>query len=709
MRIIISILLIVCFSLVGASQKIDSVKVEKLYQQILQSKQDTSLVQLYINLGEEYGKIKSDSNYVIGNKLLRLAEKLDHKVGVGSAYHFLGSYYYDNSNYKEALKFLNKAYTYRDEFVSHRSAVNSSMMIGNIYNTKGDYEKAYEQYFRCLEVYESENDSAGMSMLYSNIGLVYQSRKQFEIAEEYYFKGLEMDTLMGSRKQAAIVLNNIGGLYELQEKYDTALYYFQQAMDIYIEIDYKGGLAHGYNNIGIIHYYKGDPEKCLEYFVKSLMIREIEGNTMDISQSLNNIGVFHMYEENFDLAIDYSLRSLEMAKKDGLKEEISEANLNLYESYNSKKDFKNAVEYLFAYSQSKDSLYSEKSEKLIEEMSAKYDIEKKQKALELKDIEIQQQNTDLAAKVAEQKMFFIGIGALVLLIIFFIYWFVEKKKAHQILELQKHKIEEKNTEIMDSIAYAKRIQNALLQSEQHVSNNFPPHFILFKPKDVVSGDFYWVAEKQGKLYLAVADCTGHGVPGAFMSMLGIAFLNEITARENALTPGDILDQLRDKIIKELNQTGEIEDSKDGMDISMIQMDLKTKKVVWAGANNSLYIIRQSEFDLESNEKIISGNNGFQEIKPNKQPIGFYDDMKPFTNHEIELVEGDSMYLFTDGFPDQFGGLKGKKLKYRVFKELLVRNSQEEIEMQKLLLSKFFENWRGEMSQIDDVCVIGLKL
>ena len=706
---VVSIVLFAIFSFTGICQKIDSIKVEKIYQQIAQSKQDSSIIRLYIELGKEYGKIKSDSNYVIANKLLKLSEKFDHKVGIGSAYHFLGNYYYDNSNYEEALKYLHKSYDFREEFISHRSAVNSSMMIGNIYNTKGDYEKAYEQYFRCLEVYESENDSSGMSMVYSNIGLVYQSRKQYEAAEEYYFKGLEMDTLMGSKKQAAIVLNNIGGLYELQEKYDTALFYFQKAMDIYIEIDYKGGLAHGYNNIGIIHYYKGNPEKCLAYFVKSLMIRESEGNNMDVSQSLNNIGVFHMYEENFDLAIEYSLRSLKIAKESGLREEISEANLNLYESYNNKTEYKKAVEYLLAYSQSKDSLYSEKSEKLIEEMSAKYDIEKKQKTLELKDIEIQQQNADLSAKVAEQKMFFVGIGALVLLIIFFIYWFVEKKKSHQNLEIQKHKIEEKNTEIMDSINYAKRIQNALLQSEQHVSDNFPPHFILFKPKDVVSGDFYWAAEKQGKLYLAVADCTGHGVPGAFMSMLGIAFLNEITAKDTALTPGDILDQLREKIIKELNQTGKIEDSKDGMDISMVQIDLKTKKMVWAGANNSLYFIRQSEFDLESEDKIVTGSNGFYEIKPNSQPIGFYDNMKPFTNHEIELTKGDMMYLFTDGYPDQFGGIKGKKLKYRVFKELLVKNSQEEIEMQKLLLSKFFQNWRGEMSQVDDVCVIGLKL
>ena len=266
---------------------------------------------------------------------------------------------------------------------------------------------------------------------------------------------------------------------------------------------------------------------------------------------------------------------------------------------------------------------------------------------------------------------------------------------------QRNLVEEKNKNIIDSINYAKRIQDALLKEGEQIDKHLPEHFILYKPKDIISGDFYWSLEKQGHLYLAVADCTGHGVPGAMMSMLGIAFLNEITSTEKLLTPAEILDKLRERIIKELSQTGKEGDSKDGMDISISRLNLSNKELQWSGANNSLYII-SSEIKEYKNEEV-------REIKPNKQPIGYHSKMHPFTNHTIQLEPGVGFFLFTDGFADQFGGPKGKKYMYSKFKETLILLQQQPMVKQKQLLNDKFESWKGDLEQLDDVCVVGMRV
>jgi serine phosphatase RsbU (regulator of sigma subunit) len=228
-----------------------------------------------------------------------------------------------------------------------------------------------------------------------------------------------------------------------------------------------------------------------------------------------------------------------------------------------------------------------------------------------------------------------------------------------------------------------------------VSKHLPPHFVLFKPKDIVSGDFYWKLEKNDHLYLAAADCTGHGVPGAFLTMLGVSFLNEINADARLLTPAQILDQLRDRIIKELGQTGKAMENKDGMDISLLRLNLKTYEALWAGANNPLFYV-------EANGNLI-------EVKADKQPVAHYAVMNPFNDNVINFKKGDAFYLFTDGYADQFGGPSGKKFKYKQLQEKLIETLSLPVEDQKKKLNLIFEEWRGKLEQIDDVCVIGMRL
>lgn len=262
----------------------------------------------------------------------------------------------------------------------------------------------------------------------------------------------------------------------------------------------------------------------------------------------------------------------------------------------------------------------------------------------------------------------------------------------QELSQQKEILQEKNQEILDSINYALRLQKAIIPTAAKVKSALPNSFVYFKPKDIVSGDFYWMNELENKVLIAAIDCTGHGVPGAMVSVVGANGLNRCVKEFNLKEPAAILDKLTD-LVKETFESGE-DKVKDGMDGALISIDLKNKSIEYAGANNPLWIIK------EEGELI--------EIKANKQPIGDFDFRKPFENHQIQLSTGDQVYIFSDGYVDQFGGPKGKKLKYKTLKTHLESNRHLSMDEQLVLLDQTFEKWKGNLEQLDDVCVIGVK-
>ena len=255
--------------------------------------------------------------------------------------------------------------------------------------------------------------------------------------------------------------------------------------------------------------------------------------------------------------------------------------------------------------------------------------------------------------------------------------------------------------------YAKRIQNAILPHRSAIEKAFGDAFVLFKPKDIVSGDFFWFSQKPNKLFIAAVDCTGHGVPGAFLTMLGTAYLNEIISLSGQMDPNEILDQLREKVVIQLSQSEDIEDSKDGMDISLICLNLKTLTAQWAGAHNPIYIVGSNDHitgTVESDE-----SNALLEIKGDKQPIGFHSRQSPFHKHEIRFKKGDSFFLLSDGFADQFGGPDNKKYRYKPLKKFILSISDKSSHDQKVAFEEEFERWKGNEEQLDDVCVIGVKL
>jgi serine phosphatase RsbU (regulator of sigma subunit) len=289
---------------------------------------------------------------------------------------------------------------------------------------------------------------------------------------------------------------------------------------------------------------------------------------------------------------------------------------------------------------------------------------------------------------------------IVFTIVFFeIYYFKSQNvRFHRLIKQKSEEIEHKNQEIIDSINYAKRIQEAILLPIPQVKNHLPDSFIIYKPKDIVAGDFYWIEDTAESTLVSVADCTGHGVPGAMVSVVCHNALNSALREFDLTDPGEILDKTRELVTRQFSKSNQ--DVKDGMDISLAAISKENRNgeftLNWAGANNPLWILRH-------------GANEIEEIKPDKQAVGKGDHLRNFTSHSIQLKKGDQVYIFSDGFADQFGGERGKKYKYKPFKDLLLNNSGKSMYDQELAILREFEVWKKDLEQVDDICIIGFRI
>jgi serine phosphatase RsbU (regulator of sigma subunit) len=400
----------------------------------------------------------------------------------------------------------------------------------------------------------------------------------------------------------------------------------------------------------------------------------------------------------------YFFMCIPLAKKLDLKKYEKETYHNLATMYKEKNDFKKALYYSEQYIAIKDSidkqLYSEK----MLEVETKFDLERKEKEIVLLSKDKEVQEAELEKRKGWIGFFIVLVGAFAVLIVLIIRTNINRKKANQLLsqlnqdlhisknevEKQKHIVDEKQKEIIDSINYAKRIQNTLLAHSDLLNAHIPNNFVLFKPKDIVSGDFYWGAEHKGKFYLAVCDSTGHGVPGAFMSLLNIGFLSEAIKERGILEPHLVLNYVRERLIDGISKEGQ----KDGFDGVLLCIDKKTKMLTYAAAHNAPIIIRDGE--------II-------ELPKDKMPVGKGERTDSFTLFTIDHQPNDSLYLYTDGYADQFGGHKGKKFLYKRLIELLKVISPEDIADRAAQLDRKFEEWRGHLEQVDDVLIIGIKI
>lgn len=343
--------------------------------------------------------------------------------------------------------------------------------------------------------------------------------------------------------------------------------------------------------------------------------------------------------------------------------------------------------------------------------SKQLEIKQKNDSLLLQKVKIERQDIQNAK---QKLLIWFAVLLVIILIVFTVYYFrINKQRLehNKTLRFINAKLSKKNKEVTDSIRYAKKIQDATLLMSKHTQILLKDMFVLFQPKDIVSGDFYWVRTIDDKIFWAVVDCTGHGVPGAFMSMIGNSLLNEIIVENKIFDAHIILDELKLKVVNALNLDNTIQ-TKDGMDLSICVFDLKTKFVEYAGANNSIYIVKDKLVKTKRFEHVETKKvhlDDLIELKPNRFPVGYSPINSTFSSVSFQVEKNDMIYMFSDGYADQFGGEKNKKFTYKRLKDLFVEIHHLPLEEQSQILEKNFLNWKGEHEQIDDVCVVGVRI
>ena len=588
-----------------------------------------------------------------------------------------------------------------------------------------------------MKIVEGLGDKSGVANALAQIGAVYKSMGNNEKAMEYNKRGLEIAREEGDNVIIARVLNNIGVIYANQgdsasldggtafstNMYSKAISYYKQSLEIEEAQGNIRGIAVLLHNIGNTHNGLGNNKKAITYLTRSLKIgKEIEHRQL-IANSLHNIGNIYFEQGSYSKAMKYGLKSLNVAQEVGLVEETMNFAEFLCALNKKLGNYKDALKMYELYISTRDSLDSEENQKAVIRQEYKYQYEKQAaadsikatEASKVKDAQIarqdafaEKQEAEIAQKKTQQYALFGGLALLIGFGAFIFNRLRIARKQNRIIQEQKeevdqqreiaeaaqHLAEEKNKEITDSINYARRLQEAILPPVKLVKEYLQNSFILFKPKDVVSGDFYWMETLKDTVYFAAADCTGHGVPGAMVSVVCSNALSKSLIEEGNHETGKLLDRTRELVIERFGRSEE--EIKDGMDISLCALNTKTNNLMWSGANNPLWIIRNGESEIE-------------EVKADKQPIGKYAKENPFTTHQIQLNEGDSAYIFSDGYPDQFGGEKGKKYKSGKMKRFLLSIVEKDAEQQRKMMLNEFESWRGDIEQIDDVCVIGFKI
>lgn len=715
-----------------------------------------SLNQLYRDLADE-------QVIVYGFQVMKLAEKIGYKKGIAHSLNNIGVAFYNMGRGTEALQYHNKALLIRQELGDKKDISASYNNIGNAYDNIGNKKEAINFHSKALQIRLQIRDTVGMAKSYNNIasayidlpdyykaiaqgfkakklletigdrsfllanilnnlGNAYQNLKEYEKAMDYYQQALTIQQELGDRTEIALMLNNIANIYVLQgeeskdealrkSNFHTALEKYSKALDISEAAEDKDMVALVNSNIGNIYWELNDFPKALDYLDVALNTYKKLGNNVGVANAYNNLSRHYQLQRKLDLSNKYALMALSLADSIKDAEQIQNASEYLSGNYYDLKQFEKSLFYYKRYVTEKEKLINVDGAKRLVQEESRLEFEKKEQQLKL-----EQEKKDAIAEAENNRQRVIiwsaGIG-LVLFIVFsgFIYnRFRVTNKQKKIIEEQKGLMEEKNSaletanseiaqknkDITDSIQYAKRIQRALLASDTLLRKNLPEYFVLYKPKDIVSGDFYWANFVNGKFLIITADCTGHGVPGAFMSLLNISLLNEITLQRKITSPDLILNSVRDQIISILNPEGTETESKDGMDCLLCSFDIKNKQLEFAAANNPLWILKNGEREIE-------------EYKPDKQPVGFHSVYKPFRLQTTPLEKGDMVYSFTDGFADQFGGPKGKKFKYKQLEELIIANSHLPMNEQRNILERSFTSWQGDLEQIDDVLVIGVRI
>lgn len=694
----------------------------------------------YIDLARYYSD-RYDSAKVVANCNLAIESfrKSDYSIGISNAFVELALLYENSASYTETEIYLKLA-------LDEAMKTNDSALIATVYANTGIYyhnlnrfSDALLFYGNALRIFDRDQPHKS-SGLQHNIAQILIDQKDYEQAMQLLKKATATNLQFGVDDWLANNYNELGSLFDKLQKPDSAIAYFNLALELYNALEDEWGQAGVYCNLADVLVAKGDFETAAKLYQKAEKLNLALNNNEWLAINYSHMSALlrksneaqHRFQEMemLDLskksmlqaALNYAQRAVELYNAGDFS--LPESYLELAEVYTALKDHKNALEAYKIYNHHEDSINSNKLNVEVASLAATLQLKMKENDV----MELQRKDILKSAELKQRNTIAIALGILLLVVLASVGYIlnrmriisrqksiiqlqkmeVEKQrevalKQEQLAVQRKLEVEEKNKEIVDSITYARRIQRAILPTESAISTLFQQSFVLYLPKDIVSGDFYWlkpkVRAKDGNIYsyFAVADCTGHGVPGALVSIVCHNALNKALVQTEHATPAALLNQTRKLLAQDFEKYNE--EVQDGMDVSIVRFSHAADGTInliaeWTGANNPLLIVR---------------NNVCLELKPDKQPVGAHLIEKEFTNHSVSLLEGDTIYLFSDGYQDQFGGASNKKYKYANLKRRLAELNQFSLlEIQEQLLNDF-QAWKGDQEQIDDITIAGIRI
>ncbi|MBD3638561.1 MAG: tetratricopeptide repeat protein [Crocinitomicaceae bacterium] len=720
---------------------------------------DTTWIKAQFEKCEYYRYSQPDSSKLFAYKALKASQKIDYTFGIAKSYYYLGDAYLTLVDFSLALDYLDSTIRYAETHEQPEIEVDAINLKGIMYSDLGEYDRSIELYKKGLAKSEELEYQRGQIIAKSNTGVSYYLKGEFDRSLEYFISSLDNFMAIGDTINYLICSGNIASVYTEIDLYEESLEILNEGLEMCKQGDrYMIQYTELLSQKALTLSKMGDPAMAVDIYLQCIEIKKGIPDWRGASRLYNNIAEEYFKLNRANDAIAYAERAMEIADSLGYKRDLAFYNKTLAECFHrvgddarAKKyilksvkmskeldassdlkdayalsskifaglgDYQKAYEYQTKMNALKDSLEKIASEQTLEELAVLHQLDKR----ELENEKLKEENEkeklnnllkdEQLARDRAQKIY-LTIGLLVMLVfgIFVFRAYQNKKKTNALISSQKEKIElqheqldETLTEIKDSITYAQRIQNAILPSPHFWGQNLDDSFVLYLPKDIVAGDFYWMEKTDDAVYFAAADCTGHGVPGAMVSVVCNNALNRAVREFKLTKPGEILDKVTSLVIETFEKSGE--EVKDGMDIALCK--LQGMKLEFAGAHNPLWLVRSGEMDqIEAN--LEEGGIRLFEYKANKQPVGQYSHTEPFITKSVQLMKGDTIYLSSDGFPDQFGGDKGKKLKNKNFKKLILGLSQKPIEQQKVELNDAFTKWKGNFEQLDDVCVIGVRV
>lgn len=634
--------------------------IDSLEQELQLATHDTTRVQLMIKLADE---IQDDDIWPVYNQ--QAYDLADSRIPTSSG---------------------RELYIFKE----HKAYAISNM--GYLLDDQGDALGAIEKYLESLKLHKEIDCKPGMAAAYNNVGLIMYSQGDLDEAMVYYEQSRLLKEELGDIQGLGYWYLNMGTAIRDQGLLDSSLSmlrtsyaYFEQIADMY-------GMANTSNAIGNIYSDNGLHDSAI-VFLRIALDTYLEINDQDgIAWELNNIGNNFIGMRQLDSALYYCNEALDLAIEIGYPYLVESAANNLVIIHRALGNYEIALEMYELGDAMRDSMLDVDAQKEILKQQKEFEHE-----MNILAIEAEQEKRD----AINQLIIYSVSGGLFLVLLFTGFLFqrfrVTRRQRNVIalqkeeVEQQKSIIEEKSIEITDSIRYAERIQHAMLPTDEELKTAFPDSMLMYRPKDIVSGDFYWHETIDGKEFFAVVDCTGHGVPGAMVSVIGYNGLNRCVHEYGLTEPAAILDKLAEMVATTLSKHNT--EVKDGMDMALMRYDRASRTLIYAGANNDLWYTRDGRME---------------ELLATKQPIGVFADRTAFTSHSVQLEKGDCAFLFSDGYADQFGGDKGKKYMTGKFRQLLLELSSGPMESAQKELVKAFDDWKGSLEQIDDVCVFGFR-